>query len=299
MKIDLLGQGYVRLVEAYGHGDAGRCEGDVHLSDGSADDNEVGIVEAARQSTQGAFRGWEEDDKLLGTLARNDHGTPFEFAGMVIEVQAPIMVFREWHRHRTQSYNEMSARYAALPDLYYQPEISDVVARARIAQETKNKQLGATVKLEEIDPDAISLWLRRGKALQEVLEEFYQMGLAIGVPKEIARYMMPLCHFSRMRAQGVLRNWLAFLTLRTAPGVMKEMRLCAEAVGQIVEHVFPHTYKLWEERQNAAKISAEMRAPNFRAILEAIAFEHVDSSKVAHARAQLVTWLRDHEESKQ
>ena len=27
---------------------------------------------------------------------------PFEFAGMTIEVQAPIFVFREWHRHRTQ-----------------------------------------------------------------------------------------------------------------------------------------------------------------------------------------------------
>jgi thymidylate synthase ThyX len=51
------------------------------------------------------------DEKLLSFLWKNQHYTPFEMAGMIIEVQAPIFVFREWHRHRTQSYNELSARY--------------------------------------------------------------------------------------------------------------------------------------------------------------------------------------------
>ena len=91
-KIDVLDHGFVRLVESWG-------SGDLH-------------IEAARQSTQGSFRGWDQDAKLLRYLHQNKHSTPFEFAGMVIEVRAPIFVFREWHRHRTQSYNEMSARYA-------------------------------------------------------------------------------------------------------------------------------------------------------------------------------------------
>lgn len=250
-RIDVLDQGYIKLVEAFGRGEAGADMREIRGGELCAqeDDYEVGIVEAARQSTQGSFRGWEHDIGLLRTLARNEHNTPFEFAGMVIEVQAPIMVFREWHRHRTQSYNEMSARYAALPELYFQPEVSDVLARARAAQETKNKQLGSTVKLEEIDADAISLWLRRGARMQTELEEFYQLGLALGVPKEIARYMMPVCHYSRMRAFGLLRNWLGFLTLRTAPGVMKETRTCARAVAALVKEIFPYTYDLWEERQ--------------------------------------------------
>ena len=46
------------------------------------------------------------DEKLLRFLNENAHSTPFEFAGAVIRVQAPIFVFREWHRHRTQSYSE-------------------------------------------------------------------------------------------------------------------------------------------------------------------------------------------------
>lgn len=90
MNINVLDHGFIRHVESWGRGDA--------------NEPEAGIIEAARQSTQGAFRGWDTDEKLLGFLYNNKppHATPFEFAGMVIEVQAPIFVFREWHRHRTQ-----------------------------------------------------------------------------------------------------------------------------------------------------------------------------------------------------
>ncbi len=67
------------------------------------------IIEAARMSTDGAFRGWGTaadgkpgDERLLAYLWKHGHMTPFEMAGLTVEVQAPIMVFREWHRHRTQ-----------------------------------------------------------------------------------------------------------------------------------------------------------------------------------------------------
>src|SRR5688500_17807917 len=103
---EVLDKGYVRLIEAWGTGESG-----ANLGGGPAhwNDYERGIIEAARQSTQGRFRGWEQDEKLLNFLYSNKppHATPFEFAGMVIEIQLPIFVTREWHRHRTQSYNEM------------------------------------------------------------------------------------------------------------------------------------------------------------------------------------------------
>jgi thymidylate synthase (FAD) len=87
-RIDVLDHGFVRLVETWGQGDTRLAE--------------AGIIEAARQSTQGSFRGWARDAQLLRYLHEHKHSTPFEFAGMVIEVRAPIFVFREWHRHRTQ-----------------------------------------------------------------------------------------------------------------------------------------------------------------------------------------------------
>src|SRR5690349_15994092 len=83
--------------------------------------SEERIIEAARMSTDKGFRGWEEDQKLLSFLYRNHHMTPFEMCGAIFEIKAPIFVFREWHRHRTQSYNEMSARYIPIPDEHYMP----------------------------------------------------------------------------------------------------------------------------------------------------------------------------------
>lgn len=241
MKIDVLDHGYVEFVEAWGTGKNGPGRG-VRAMRGEHD-YEVGIIEAARQSTQGSFRGWDQDEKLLKYLYENQHSTPFEFAGMVIEVQAPIFVFREWHRHRTQSYNEMSARYTALPDLYYHCHIDEVIERAKAP--TKNKQAQGSGK---IDTGELASWVSEDLDLQRRLEQHYQRGIRIGVPKELARKKMPVDHYSKMRASANLRNWLSFMTLRCAPNAQKEIRVYADAVANIVGEIFPHTFHLWAKQ---------------------------------------------------
>lgn len=85
--IKILDEGYVSLIDSWG--------------------SDESIIEAARMSTNKGFNGWGTpenpgDEKLLAYLYNNKHSTPFEMAGLTIEVKAPIFVFREWHRHRTQ-----------------------------------------------------------------------------------------------------------------------------------------------------------------------------------------------------
>lgn len=242
MKIQVLDHGYVELVECWGHGKDGQG---IKMDTGWAmvDDNECGIIEAARQSTQGSFRGWDQDTKLLAHLYSNKHETPFEFAGMVIEVQAPIFVFREWHRHRTQSYNEMSARYTSLPDLYYLPDLGSI--ELRLGQQ-KNKQ-ASSIGDRIPPPDEIDDWRKAVASLYDRAEYLYMNALGDGIPKELARIVMPVGHYSRMRASANLRNWLAFLTLRMDPKAQYEIRCFARAVGQIVKERFPQTWKLFEE----------------------------------------------------
>ena len=241
VKIDVLDHGFVRLVEAWGHGDAGVADEPEVPS--SRTDYEVGIIEAARQSTQGSFRGWDEDAKLLKYLYTHKHATPFEFSGMVLEVRAPIMVFREWHRHRTQSYNEMSARYAPLPDLQYMPTLERVMMNA-------GKQGGAMAGADELTEHAAYEFLGGLRTDYDIAGEAYRDYLHMGVPKELARLCMPLGWYSQMRAATCLRNWLSFLTLRQDPAAQWEIRQYANAVGSIVEQLFPRT---WELYQRAAK----------------------------------------------
>lgn len=261
----VLDHGFVRLVEAHGSDEA--------------------IIEAARQSTQKGFQGWgveEEcdnchgtgrepgfgpkhncrtcggdhggkgrrvnkpgDEKLLRFLWENAHSTPFEFAGAVFEVQAPIFVFREWHRHRTQSYSEASARYAPLPDLNYMPTIE----RCMLNNRGPNRQAGAAAGAVELTEDNVKLfqsWLTLAYAKAEGI---YEDALKMGIPKELARVVLPVGRYSRMRASANLRNWLAFLTLREAPNAQWEIRQYANEVHALLKDHFPRTLALFEERQ--------------------------------------------------
>jgi thymidylate synthase (FAD) len=241
MKIKVLDHGYVEFIESWGKGRDEHVIGTTLTGD--VIDYEVGIVEAARQSTQGNFRGWETDQKLLAHLfnKKPPHAGPFEFAGMVIEIQAPIFVFREWHRHRTQSYNEMSARYAPLPEALCTPTLERLMM---VNEKSKNKQEGNVGGIE-LSAENAQKWLELLESVYAQAMYAYRFGLEIGVAKEVARYPMPVGHYSRMRASANLRNWLAFLTLRMDPDAQWEIRQYAEAVADIIAEHFPRTYSLF------------------------------------------------------
>jgi len=191
------------------------------------------------------------DKKLLRRLYTKKHATPFEMAGMIIEVQAPIFVFREWHRHRTQSYNEMSARYTPLPDMNYIPTIDRCIVVAGT-----NRQANATGNRVPTH-DEVLAWLDALGHVYAYAERVYQDGLTIGIPKEIARLPgvcadLPVGRYSRMRASTNLRNWLAFLTLRMAPDAQLEIRLFANIVGEYIAQRYPRTWELFVQGQRAA-----------------------------------------------
>ena len=245
---EILDHGYVEFIESWG--------------------SDERIVASARMSTGKGFVGWglhcakcghtfdsktgacdsshcdgreskSGDEKLLRFLYENQHSTPFEMAGMTIEVKAPIFVFREWHRHRTQSYNEMSARYVPLPDENYLPTVDRLMMSGG-----KNKQAqGASdEELTEASARAFLEDLARNYVEDE---RVYQGALRRGVPKELARLVLPVSRYSRMRASANLRNWLAFLTLREAQNAQWEIRQYAQAVSALIREHFPRTHALY------------------------------------------------------
>lgn len=201
------------------------------------------IIEAARMSTRKGFNGWPQDERLLRYLWENKHSTPFEMAGAVIEVQAPIFVFREWHRHRSQSFNEASARYAPVPDVVYVPTVERLMMQSS-ANKQANKADGA-VDLTEEGAASFQLALCANYRSSEAT---YRAALRNGVPKELARLVLPVARYSRMRASANLRNWLAFLTLRMAPNAQWEFQQFADAVHETLVPLFPRSMALFDER---------------------------------------------------
>lgn len=202
------------------------------------------VIEAARQSTGKGFLGWDSDEKLLAYLYNNKHSTPFEMCGLTIQVKAPIFVFREWHRHRTQSYNEMSARYVPMPDEHYIPSTARIMEGANAV--TSNKQAQGLGK-EPMDwHTAASVQVRLRESYRIAQENYIEM-LALGTPKELARLVIPVARYSKMMASANLRNWLAFLTLRNAPNAQWEIQEYAKAVDSILTEIFPRTMELFHK----------------------------------------------------
>jgi len=213
----LLDHGYMRLIETWGSDQA--------------------IVEAARQSTQKGFLGWPQDEKLLRYMLEHRHDSPFEFAGVVIEVQAPIFVFREWHRHRVWSYSEASARYAEMPELFYVPCMNRMMVGG---QSISNKQSSGSSLSQSV---ALNAWKEIERSSRDAFQTYHNL-LEAGVARELARLVLPVNTYSRMRAQVNLRNALAFLKLRLDESAQYEIRVYAQELEDILVKAFPRTMGL-------------------------------------------------------
>lgn len=268
---EILDRGYVKLVETWGSDQAlveaarmstgkgflgwepyfqcRRCE-HVYAKDVAGTPAPPGGCSSERDAAGMSVgtHDWRDvpkgDAGLLRYLHENAHATPFEFAGMVIEVKAPIVVFREWHRHRTQSYNEASARYAPLPDDDYVP----TTERCLLGGGHLTKQAGTVAGAATLDAPGAEAWRARLAEFYASAEVLYQEGLASGIPKELARLVLPVGRYSKMRAQANLRNWLGFMTLRSTaknPHAQWEIRQYADAVGDLIAGAFPRTWALF------------------------------------------------------
>jgi len=273
MRTEVLDHGYVELIEAWGSDEriveAARmstgkgfkgwgnevqcfeCDqcGYQHLIGSSVREGTIHKGEAIRDgkivTCGGCFfarRTPPGDEKLLRYLWEHRHATPFEMAGMIVEVQAPIFVFREWHRHRTQSYNEMSARYTPLPDVNYVPTVERLMMKGGA-----NKQASAVSDAYELNAAGAEDVRKSMDKLHAQAQELYALYLNMGVPKELARCVLPVARYSRMRASANLRNWLAFLTLRMDAAAQWEIRQYANAVGAMIAERFPKTWQLFSE----------------------------------------------------
>jgi thymidylate synthase (FAD) len=258
-EMKILDCGYIKLIEHWG--------------------SDERIIESARMSTGKGFNGWGPmcpecgsnaprvddfardnrcmgcgvagdpvvgDEKLLKFLWDNKHATPFEMAGVTVEVKAPIMVFREWHRHRVPfGYNEMSARYTPLPNENYLP----TVERLMVGGDGRNKQAGTIAGAGVLTVDGALKWLADLADVYEHAERVYNDGLQIGVPKELARLPVPVARYSRMRATGNLRGWLGLLSLRSTlknPAAQYEFRVYADALIDMLDGVFPRVLSLFK-----------------------------------------------------
>lgn len=186
----------------------------------------------------------EKEVGLINFLMKNRHGTPFEHGAITFAVEAPIFVFREFHRHRIGwSYNETSGRYRELAPEFYLPN-----------DRRKLKQVGK--------PGAYTFEKGSKKEYEAVYEDLqagytvawaaYKHMLDTGIAKEVARMVLPVATYSSMYATANPRSIMSFLALRTedesATFVSRpqyEIQLVAQGIEQLFAAYWPVTYAAW------------------------------------------------------
>lgn len=211
---------------------------------------DLAVARSARVSYNAEWRarGDKTDTRLIDYLVRNHHDTPMESTVFTFQITAPIFVVRQWHRHRTWSYNEVSARYTELDIGFYVPAV-EVIG----TQSTSSKQARAVDKSGEVRTNARRLRdAMRGQ--NEAAFELYRAMLADNCPRELARSVLPVAAYTRFFGTVNMLNLWKFLKLRLHPHAQWEIRQYARALYQLAEPHAPIAFNaFFNNRLNEAE----------------------------------------------
>lgn len=214
-KVEVLDKGYVGLLSVLG--------------------NEMMIAQYARVSKnkKRVSRTEEQDLKLVEYLYKHHHTSPFEFPKMTFEIHTPILVARQWLRHRMANVNESSGRHSEYEDEFYCPSLWRKAS-------TSNKQ-GSGEPYEDL------LEQERLRQHQETSYRLYEDALRRGIAKEEARLYLPAfgLYTTFVFCQDA-HNLMGFFRQRLGKEAQWEIRQYAEVMFDMFKDYFPTCARLME-----------------------------------------------------
>lgn len=174
------------------------------------------------------------------------HWTPFGHTAITVYVKSPIFVARQLGKHQVGFvWNEISRRYVDEEPEFYMPD----VWRGKAADK-KQGSVG-TIDL----PDCVYEDLYEGfygdtegvlygfEQVIEVALTTYNNLLGLGVAPEQARMVLPQSMMTEWYWTGNLYGFSKMFVSRTDPHTQKETRDVANMIGDLIEPLFPISWK--------------------------------------------------------
>ena len=215
----VLGNGYVNLIDVMG--------------------DDLRIVNAARKSFGNKTETFgTKEKKLLKYLWDNQHTSPFEMVEFMFEVKAPLFVVRQWQRHRTWSYNEVSRRYTSEDLDFYIP--LDVRRQSK-----DNKQASTPDDQIGICPYTNMTFAAQVQDHVNKSVELYNEWIERDLCREQARMVLPQNMMVEFVAKVDLSNLIKFLKLRNHEHAQWEIQEYARAIEKLIAEHVPHTMELY------------------------------------------------------
>ena len=204
--------------------------------------SDLSVVRNARQSYNAEWRTGEDagkDAKLIQYLMRNRHTSPFECVTFTFSVKCPLFIARQWHRHRTQSYNEVSARYTQLPEEYYVPDPLLIGRQSKDNKQMRDvaaQRADAVIIADKINEHSARAYKLYGQLLQQH-----------DCPRELARSVLPLNFYTRFSTTMNLHNLFHFIRLRIHEHAQYEIQVYAHAMLDLIAPIVPVSVEAFKE----------------------------------------------------
>ncbi len=198
--------------------------------------SDLDIVNAARVSYGKLISTIEDRDKaLIKFLLEHEHTSPFEHNQLSFRVKTPIFVARQWMRHRMNSYNEISYRYAEAPLEFYIP------SNWRYQDKHNHQSSSGLFNDDEL--------LAQYKQSLDLAAVTYKTLLEEGVCRELARGVLPVCTYTQFIFTCNLHSLMHFLRLRLSHGAQWEIQQYAKGMLTLAEPHFPVALGEWKQLQ--------------------------------------------------
>jgi len=191
------------------------------------------VAYAARVSNPANQMNTETAPKLLESLQRRKHWSPFEMADAVLEITTTRDIAHQILRHRSFSFQEFSQRYAEATQFH-----TDFPARR---QDTKNRQNS----IDDMSPDVLAWFEIQQEQVADECVGRYKEALGRGIAKEVARKLLPEgLTQTTLYMKGSMRSWIHYLEQRLDPSTQKEHRDVAIECQRILADHFPTIFQV-------------------------------------------------------
>jgi len=181
---------------------------------------------------------WETEAATLSfiekQLSRGHYG-PWEHPQITLTVKGVSRVtMAQITRHRLMSFDIQSMRYADFSN-------QEIVTPRSLREETLNRETGVSdVDNREGHERAY------GRHIQEAVTRYEQM-VADGVPKEDARFILPLGTTVNMTFSGNARTFMHLLDMRKKANAQWEIRELSEKIIEELKEWMLYSYSYYEE----------------------------------------------------
>jgi len=221
-KIIVLDKGHVEYIEHMG--------------------SDLTVVNAARvsfaktseweQTKDGTRQLSQKDQRLIKYLAQHNHWTPFAHPQITLRIKAPIFVRTQLFKHKVGfTENEISRRYVTNEPEFYTPDW-------RAAPTDGAKQGSSDFIYDPVVEDLDRMYNRI--ALESV--DIYKELMKNGVAPEQARSVLPQGTYTEWWWTGSLSAYARVFKQRIDAHAQWEIQQYADAIGKILEPLFPHSW---------------------------------------------------------